>query len=155
MHFGFQAYPYHIKRIPNPFLVVNNIRLGDKLKNLPVHRDNNRPRRFKYPFYIFPVNFPCFPVFTGNGYNAAGIDSVNVAAPNACPHTVDFPAAHHFRGFNGLGRRSKRCLNVNHDAFAQTGGSAGSHAGYFEISVFVLFADNGADLRRANVKADS
>ena len=78
---------------------------------------------------------------------------VDVAARNAGVHRLDLAAGHELGLFHGLAYGLNRLVDVDHHALAQTIG--GTRAYPDDIySVFGGFADNGADLCRAYVKAD-
>jgi hypothetical protein len=68
---------------------------------------------------------------------------------------MHFLAAHHFRRFYGRRHRTEGGFDVYNDPFPQACRRTCSHTGYFEGSMLITFADDGAYLGRADIKADN
>jgi hypothetical protein len=66
-----------------------------------------------------------------------------------------FLTAHHFRRFDGRRYGPQGGFDIYHHPFPQTRGGTHPHAGYLEGPVLIPFADDGAYLGRANIKADN
>jgi len=155
MHFRFKAHANHVQGIPYPLLIIHYEGLGDHFQNLPVHGNHHSPCRLNNAGNVFRTDLPGLPLFPGNCHNAPRIKPVNVAAADACPAIAHFPAAHHFRGFDGAGYRAKRGFNIYHNALSQARGRAKADAGDLQDSLFISFADYGANLCRSYIEADN
>ena len=86
--------------------------------------------------------------------HAGGILTLDVAAGDAGIYLAYLAARHHFDFGDGLRYRMHGGLDVDHHAALQTAGFLGAQAKYAQPPFAIQFADDGDDLRGADVKAD-
>ena len=57
MHLGFQAHAGHAQRLAHPFLVIDDVFLGQDVQGALIGRDRHGLRRIDYPLHIVGQDF--------------------------------------------------------------------------------------------------
>ena len=148
---GFQADAHHADGVLDAALLVDDELLRDDVQDLAVHGDHDGLGRVDDAVHVFLGDLA---VLAGDGNDAAGVDALDVAPGHAGVHPVHLAARHELRRLDGVLDGLHGGLDVDDDAPAQAAGGRGAHADDLQLSGLVELADDGADLRRADVQPD-
>ena len=154
MNLGFHAHADHISGVFDAPLVVYDVGLGNNMKNLAVHGNDNCLCGVYHAVNVFLADFPIIAALAGNRDDSPGIETVDMSTADSHQTLSHFDSGHHFSGFDRLGNSSNGIFNVDNDALAKPCRRTGADSGNLKDSGIRNLADYCAYATGTDVEPD-
>ena len=150
VHTRLEAHATHADRMADALLAVDHVILRFQVKPLLVRRDGHRARRLDDMLAVGLGHF-----LVADRHDAVRVQAADMAAGDSRVDRTDLAAGHQFGFLDGALDRLHRRFNVDDHATLEAVRGMRADAHDLDRLAGLMLADNGDDLRGANVEADN